>query len=186
MLKAIKVKEQRYFDYINHQISSWIIQNAKKLENPVIVMEDLTYIIETTKVKKKQRYIHQTWAFKKLQNMIQYKALWDNIPVVYIQPQYTSQVCPKCLSTNKRIKSDYKCEYCGYQANADHIGAVNVRKKFLEGISFQDMVSINNTIGFSFDEPKVMTIGKAKKSIKLENVSPLNPKGMSIRNIDIL
>lgn len=166
MLESIKGKEQRYFNHINNKISSWIINQAKDLENPVVVMEDLTYILETTKVRKKKRYIHQTWAFRRLQKMIEYKAVWSNIPVVYIQPQYTSQVCPKCLSTNKRVKSDYKCKHCGYEANADHVGAVNIRKKFLEGISFQDMASINNAIGFSSSEPQAMNIGRVKKSIQ--------------------
>jgi len=165
MLEAVKGREQRYFNHINHEISSWIIENAKTQENPVIVMEDLKYILETTKVRKKQRYIHQTWAFRKLQDMIQYKSIWGGIPVVYIRPEFTSQVCPKCLSTNKRVKSNYKCKHCSYEANANHVGAVNIRKKFLEGISFRDMASINNAIGFSNSEPQAMNIGRVKKSI---------------------
>ena len=121
--------------------------------------------VEKTKVRKKQRYIHQTWAFRRLQNMIQYKALWNNLPMVYIQPQYTSQVCPKCLSTNKRVKSNYKCKFCGSEYNSDLVGAINITKKFWEGISFPEMASINNAIGFSFSEPQAMNIGRAKKSI---------------------
>ncbi len=186
ILNKIKGREQRYFNHINHNISSWIIKEAKKLQNPIIVMEDLKYILDTTKVRKKQRYIHQTWAFRKLQNLIQYKALWDSIPVTYINPQYTSQVCPKCLSTNKRIKSDYKCKYCGYQANADHVGALNIRKKFFEAISFKETASINNAVGFSFTEPQAMINGRAKKYAKKEDVSPLTTKVLSIRNAYIL
>jgi IS605 OrfB family transposase len=166
MLEKIKGKEQRYFNHVNHEISSWIINKAKEQTNPIIVMEDLMHILETTKVRKKQRYIHHTWAFKKLQNMIQYKALWNNISVVYVQPQYTSQVCPKCLSTNKRYKSNYKCEHCGWQGNADYVGAKNITKRFWEGISFSDVASINNAIGFSFEKPKAMTFREAKKSIQ--------------------
>ena len=182
MLEAVKGREQRYFNYVNHEISSWIIENAKTQENPVIVMEDLKYILETTKVRKKQRYIHQTWAFRKLQDMIQYKSIWEGIPVVYIRPEFTSQVCPKCLSTNKRVKSNYKCKHCSYEANADHVGAVNIRKKFLEGISFQDMASINNAIGFSNSEPQAMNIVRAKKSITTGGCF----SQACIRNIDIL
>jgi IS605 OrfB family transposase len=172
MLNAIKGKEQRYFNHINHEISSWIIDNAKKIDNPIIVMEDLSYILETTKVRKKQRYYHQTWAFKKLQLMIQYKALWDNIPIVYVNPQYTSQICPKCLSTNKRIKSNYKCKYCGYKANADHVGAVNITKKFLEAICFKETAPINRAVGFSISEPQAMINEEAKKSAIMEVCNP--------------
>lgn len=165
MLKAIKGREQRYFNHINNFISSWVVKNVIEQNNPVIVMEDLTYIIEQTKVRKKQRYIHQTWAFRRLQKMIEYKAVWSNIPVVYIQPQYTSQVCPKCLSTNKRVKHNYKCKYCGSEYNSDLVGAINITKKFLEGISFQDSAPINRAVGFSFCEPKAVIELKAKKSV---------------------
>jgi IS605 OrfB family transposase len=170
ILEAIKGKEQRYFNHINNVISSWIIENAKTQENPVIVMEDLTHILENTIVRKKQRYINQTWAFKKLQNMIQYKAIWNSIPIVYVQPNYTSQICPKCLSTNKRIKHNYKCKYCGSEYNSDLVGAINITKKFWEGISFPDSAPINSAVGFSIAEPQVMNFGRAKKSIKLEDV----------------
>ena len=164
MLEAIKGREQRYFNYTNHNISSWVVENAKQLENPIVVMEDLTNILETTRVRKKQRYIHQTWAFKKLQSMIQYKALWEGIPVIYIQPQYTSQVCPKCLSTNKRVKHRYQCKHCGYEANADYVASVNIAKKFWEGISFPETASINNAVGFSITEPQAVINREVKKS----------------------
>ncbi len=186
MLNAIKGREQRYFNHINHQISSWIIKNAKQLENPIIVMEDLFYILETTKVRKKQRYVHQTWAFRRLQKMIEYKTIWSEIPVVYVQPRYTSQVCPKCLSTNKRVKSEYKCKYCGYEANADYVASVNIKKKFLEAISFKETAPINRAVGFSFSEPQAMNIGKVKKPIlKGGCFSPTSKEG-GIRNIGIL
>ena len=167
MLNAIKGKEQRYFNHINNEISSWIVKNALEQENPIIVMEDLTHILEITRVRKKQRYVHQTWVFRKLQNMIQYKAVWNHIPVVYIQPQFTSKVCPKCLSTNKRVKHSYKCKYCGSEYNSDLVGAINITKKFFEGISFKDTAPINSAVGFSFCEPKAMIESEAKKSIKI-------------------
>jgi len=174
MLNAIKGREQGYFNHINHQISSWIVENAKQQETPIIVMEDLTYIIQQTKVRKKQRYIHQTWAFRRLQKMIEYKALWSEIPVVYVQPQFTSQVCPKCLSTNKRVKHSYKCKYCGSEYNSDLVGAINISKKFLEAISFKDSAPINRAVGFSFCEPKAIIERRAKKyATKLEGVSPI-------------
>jgi len=44
VLKAIKGREQRYFNHINNVISSWIVKNALEQKNPIIVMEDLTYI----------------------------------------------------------------------------------------------------------------------------------------------
>jgi hypothetical protein len=59
-------------------------------------------------------------------------------------------------------------------------------KKFLEGISFQDSAPINRAVGFSFCEPKAMIERRAKKSVKLEGVSPPTTEVMGIRNTDIL
>jgi len=72
------------------------------------------------------------------------------------------------------------------QANSDHVGAVNIGKKFLEGISFQDSAPINRAVGFSFCEPEAMIDLKAKKYVNLEGVSHPTTEVMGIRNIEIL
>jgi len=119
--------------------------------------------------------------------MIVYKANWEGIPVVFINPSYTSQICPKCFSTNKRVKHLYKCSHCGYQANSDFVGSVNIGKKFFEFIQFKEQASINNALNTTCSESKTLKIGSVQNSIKLENVSPPQSlKGMGIRNIEIL
>ena len=166
LLKKVGLKEQRYVNHLNNLISYYIIEKAKSLEKPVIVMEDLTHILETTKVRKKQRYFHTTWAFKKLQDMVLYKAKWEGIPVVFINPSYTSQICPKCFSTNKRQKHLYKCSHCGYQANSDFVGSVNIAKKFFEYIFFREQASINYALDTTCSELNALKIGSVQNSIK--------------------
>lgn len=167
LLRKIGLKEQRYVRHLNNVISAYVIERAKQLVNPIVVMEDLKHILETTKVRKKQRYYHITWAFKILQDMILYKANWEGIPVVFINPPYTSQICPKCFSTNKRVKHNYKCSHCGYQANSDFVGSVNIAKKFFEDIFFKEQASINNALNTTCSEPEVLKIGSVQKPIKI-------------------
>ena len=182
LLKLVGLKEQKYVNHLNNVISSYVIQRAKQLEKPVVVMEDLKHILKTTKVRKKQRYFHITWAFKKLQDMIVYKANWEDIPVVFIKPHYTSQICPKCFSTNKRVKHNYLCSYCGYQANSDFVGSVNIGKKFFEFIQFEEQASINNALNTTYSEPEALKIRSVQNSIKKEDVSPPKLKNLGIRN----
>ena len=170
LLKKVGLKEQRYVNHLNNVISSYVIQKAKTLKKPVVVMEDLKHILERTKVRKKQRYNHITWAFKKLQDMIQYKAVWEGIPVVFIKPNYTSQICPKCFSTNKRIKHTYSCSHCSYQANSDFVGSVNIAKKFFEFIQFEEQASINYALNTTCSKSKALKIGSVQKPIKQEDV----------------
>ncbi len=104
----------------------------------------------------------------------------EGIPVLFIEPNYTSQICPKCFSTNKRVKHNYSCSHCGYNANSDFVGAVNIRKKFFEFIQFKEQASINYALDTTYSESKALKIGSVQNSIKLGNVSPPKPKGMGI------
>ena len=49
-------------------------------------------------------------------------------------PDYTSQTCPVCSCCNSlnRSKTDskkFRCTCCGYEDDADHVGAVNIRNR---------------------------------------------------------
>lgn len=165
--KALNQELVDYRDFLNHQISSYVIERAKQLEKPVIVLENLRYIRQTTKHRKKYKNIFFNWSFRKLQEQILYKANWEGIPIVFIKPNYTSQICPKCFSTNKRKKHNYFCSHCGYNANSDFVGALNIQKKFFEFIRFKEQVSINYALDTTCSELKALKIGSVENSIKL-------------------
>ena len=49
-----------------------------------------------------------------------------------VAPQYTSQTCPvcgHCEAGNRRKQAEFRCLRCGYEANADIVGAINVKEK---------------------------------------------------------
>jgi transposase len=53
------------------------------------------------------------------------------VPVVYVNPRYTSQTCSRCGHGDKRnrpTRDDFKCVQCGYVAPADHNAAENIRR----------------------------------------------------------
>lgn len=181
-LRQICKKEKNFIENINHLISSFVIKEVKKVINPVIVLEDLKYIREKTEVRKKQRYAHNSWAFKQLQDTIRYKAYWEEIPVIFIDSRYTSQICPKCFSVNKRHKHNYKCSYCGYQANADFIASVNIKKRFFEAILSQE-----NSTDKSAEREELLKFNNNPKICGLNlRVSPPKLESMGIQNTNIL
>lgn len=142
-IKRLKGRQTRYNNDYLHNIAKRLVEQAKQEEKPVIVLEDLKYIRETTNVTKKQRVKHHSWIFRRLQNAIEYKANWAGIPVVYTDPSYSSQICSKCGEKNKRNKHIYKCENCGYESNADYNAARNLQQIF-KAKCFEEQVSINN------------------------------------------
>ena len=51
---------------------------------------------------------------------------------IAVAPQYTSQTCPHCGhcdSGNRPRQALFHCLQCGYEENADVVGAINVKKK---------------------------------------------------------
>jgi len=63
---------------------------------------------------------------------LEYKQLWRGGIVVAVNPAYTSQAYPKCPTVsadNRLTQADFKCINCGYENNADVVGAINILER---------------------------------------------------------
>ena len=68
--------------------------------------------------------------------MIEYKAKICGIPVIYIDPRYTSQKCSRCGQLGNRNNKKYACTHCGHVDHADSNAAFNIaNSESLVGIS---------------------------------------------------
>ena len=64
--------------------------------------------------------------------MLAYKQDWHGGMVLKVAPHHTSQQCPACHHTsaqNRLTQADVACTQCGYTANADEVGAINIRTR---------------------------------------------------------
>ncbi|WP_211217171.1 RNA-guided endonuclease InsQ/TnpB family protein [Psychromonas hadalis] len=71
--------------------------------------------------------LNQGWGMFKA--LLKYKQVWRGGKVIFVDPKYTSQTCPCCQhksKDNRLTQSDFVCVECGYQNNADHVGALNI------------------------------------------------------------
>lgn len=135
-LKVVKSrgnKEQRIMKDVDHYISHEIVNEAIAHNVSVIKLELLKNIrnrmIDAKKrmrknSRKNNRYLH-SWSFYRLMQHIEYKAKIAGIKVVYVDPAYTSQTCPKCGRINKADDRNYVCP-CGYHVHRDLLGAINI------------------------------------------------------------
>ena len=84
-----------------HKISKEIIEKAKSL-NFGIVMENIKGIRKLYRKGNGQgnkfRRRLNSWSFYKLQKMIEYKARWEGLKVIYVPPHKTSSSCATCGS----------------------------------------------------------------------------------------
>ena len=107
-----------------HQITSEIV----KREPSFICIEDLN-VKGMMKNKYLSKAVHQQ-GFYKFRRQIEYKAKWNNIPVVIADRFFpSSKLCSCCGSIKKDLKlSDriYKCE-CGNIIDRDYQAALNLK-----------------------------------------------------------
>ncbi len=127
-LKRISRKERRFKKDTNHCISKQIVETAQDT-NRAIALEDLKGIRSGSTVSKPLRSALGKWTFYELASFIQYKAQLLGIPVVFVDPKYTSQQCSVCGSIskeNRKSQSEFVCQVCGHSENADINAAKNI------------------------------------------------------------
>jgi len=113
-----------------HQISNIISKN-----HAIVYVEDLK-VANMSKSANKQKsglnrsILDQSWA--EFRRQLAYKLAWNGGFLFAVPPQNTSRCCPNCGHTakdNRQTQAGFKCVECGYQNNADVVGAINVLKR---------------------------------------------------------
>jgi putative transposase len=134
--KRLAGKERRFQKWLNHNIALQIVLKAA-CDYLHIVLEDLTGIRERTNKQprtREQRFLNNSWSFYQLKLFIQYRANIFGVPVVLVNPRYTSQTCHNCLHIHPvadksfRNGKNYHCGHCGWFGDADY-NAANVIKQ---------------------------------------------------------
>ncbi len=71
--------------------------------------------------------LDQGWG--EFRRQLEYKMAWKGGYLVAVPPQYTSQTCPCCghvSKDNRQTQAKFECVDCGFEENADKVGAINV------------------------------------------------------------
>jgi len=128
VLKRQRRKEQRRGRDINHRISKHIVTEAERTGRG-IALEDLTGIRARVRHRKRQRVMMSSWSFAQLGSFIEYKAQRAGVPVVNVDPAYTSKECADCHHTQKANRVNqalFICRDCGVVAHADRNASRNI------------------------------------------------------------
>jgi IS605 OrfB family transposase len=128
-LKRISGRQARFQTDTNHGIAKRIVATAERT-NRSIALEDLKGIRARTRVRgRDQRARHGNWAFYQLREFVAYKGRMRGIPLIYVDPHFTSQRCSACGHTekaNRKSQAEFVCVLCGHTDLADHNAARNI------------------------------------------------------------
>jgi len=126
-------------DDLFHRVTREVVEYAESVENPVLVLEDLTYIRENMDYGAYMNRRLHGWGFAKLHTQIRYKAAEEGIPVETVNPRNTSKACHACGEHGYRPRqatfrcSNDACWVGEYQADVN--GAINIADRYRSGES---------------------------------------------------
>ncbi|MFJ2956869.1 RNA-guided endonuclease InsQ/TnpB family protein [Streptomyces sp. NPDC087270] len=130
-LKRRARREARHAAHINHTIAKDCVAVARRTGRG-IALEELRGIRDRVRPRRDQRAALSSWPFHQLDRYIAYKAESAGVPVIWVDPAYTSQMCPRCGHTannNRPDRDTFCCRRCGLAGPADHVAGVNVRNR---------------------------------------------------------
>lgn len=127
-LKHLSGKESRFANDVNHCISKAIVNKAQRTGRGIAI-ENLKGIGARVRLRKSQRTQLSSWSFHDLGMKLTYKALRAGIPLVKVNPAYTSQICSCCGhvdKSNRKTQAKFLCTACNFSDNADVNASRNI------------------------------------------------------------
>ncbi|WP_237560529.1 transposase [Halapricum salinum] len=109
------------------------IEYASHFEDPLIVMEELTHMRDDIDYGAYMNRRLHGWAFARLQRRIEQKAVDAGMPVTYVRPEYTSQICHSCFHLGSRPSQamfecrNEECHITTFQADIN--AAANIARR---------------------------------------------------------
>ena len=176
--KEYSKRQKRIQDKINKQVA--YLQNyachllLKNHENSVLVMENLERGLKKCKINNKQ--YEEELNYNDLFSLLKIYSMKDtvirmsgnyNVNVVLVNPDFTSQMCPKCghiSKNNRKSQETFCCEKCNHKNNADINAAKNIKGRFTNQ-KFREELQKEVADTQLISEPKILNRFKFRQKL---------------------
>lgn len=96
----------------------------------VLGIEDLKNLKKGKKKNRSKNFRKAIapWTYRQVTTRLQHKCQENRVLLVTVDPKYTSRTCPICNMEHKNNRQGeyFKCIFCGYENDADVVGALNI------------------------------------------------------------
>jgi len=85
---------------------------------------------------------------------LDYKLAWKGGHLIAVPPQNTSRTCPGCghvSADNRQTQARFVCVACGYENNADVVGAINILSRGIQRLRDEGQDTANALVGMQVD-----------------------------------
>ena len=176
--KEYSKRQKRIQDKINKQVAYLQNYACHKLlsthKNSILVMENLERNLKKCKINNAQ--YEEELNYNDLFSLLKIYSMKDtvirmsgnyNVNVVLVNPDFTSQMCPKCghiSKNNRKSQETFCCEKCNHKNNADINAAKNIKGRFTNQ-KFREELQKEVADTQLISEPKILNRFKFKQKL---------------------
>ena len=126
---SLRKRRLRYKRQLDYEIANKVVELARERFGCAIAIESLSGMSRLGNYATENRRF-SSWSYYRLGEYIEQKASPYDIPIVEVDPAYTSVTCSRCgeRGTTHRRGVHFECESCGYEQHADANASVNIAK----------------------------------------------------------
>ena len=133
LLKKLHRKQRRRMSYENHRATRAVVDYAAT-HRRTVVMEKLENV--RSQDSKIRGYSEKNqWAFAQFGSMLRYKCALRGIPLIEVDPAYTSQTCSRCGSIHRSNGKQFICLTCGHNDHRDANSGFAIAQRGLKILS---------------------------------------------------
>jgi len=111
-------------------LTKGLVQTAASTKSAV-VLETLTLHGTRGHSRRMNRRL-SSWPRGELHRQVEYKAALAGVPVIKVNPAWTSKTCPVCGARRRdRVGQDFVCEMCDWEMDRQHNAGLNILKSAL-------------------------------------------------------
>jgi putative transposase len=126
-LKKLKSRERTIIKGAIHTISKQIVSFAESVGSGIKFEKLFNTRIGPPKDSSNYcEFSFDNASFFHLQCQVERKAKKAGIPVIYVNPAYTSKRCSRCGGFGRRYRKRFECPHCGFIVHADVNAAFNI------------------------------------------------------------
>ncbi len=163
-----------------HRISKVLVARAKQCK-AAVVLEDLTLSGARGRSRRMNRRL-SSWPRGELHRQIEYKAALAGVPIIKVNPAWTSKTCPVCGARRRdRVGPDFVCEMCDWEMDRQHNAGLNILKSALasnealaRAVRFQPGALRDDVVSPLYDLPALLA-GAREEPSGVECVAEVGP-----------
>lgn len=142
LIADIKRKRQGSKAYIRakktlkYRINQVVKEYFDNKDLRLVIVEKLHNLKKSANSRSKEfRKTLSNWNYRELLDIIQKHTENNRVSFRIVNPYKTSQECPECNHTQRENRNgeNFKCLKCGFSEQADYVGSLNIRNRFLTG-----------------------------------------------------